>query len=480
MNNKLKNMSIIKVENNGSLFAKLISSGGDERLNLNSQNFNKYFINPTDGGSTFNRGSCTSSSLTKLGYYEALSLHEKLNENNFDFYQKKQIEILKNVLNYPGKDAFDIFLAPSGTDLCYYPIIFNLIRNSSKPILNIVTCIEELGSGSLAAYNGAYFSNENQFNDYNIKNRKIINSPEISAFTFNARNKKGLINNTTSKISKLIREKSRDYNLSINIVYGSKSGIENDIGQIANIPSDVLVTVDLCQFRVSKRLINGLIGMNACVMITGSKFYQAPPFCAALLVPKGFNISNSVFPTKLIEPFGNIFSAYDIPSEYPEIKNSFPKFKNYGLLIRWQAALAEIMEYNSIDEEITNNEILNWNKFVVSRLKQSPYLQLMPHQNKTNKSIISFRVFVNNRFLDYDELYEIYQIICTKKYNLPNNFNKILIGQPVKYGDRSFLRVAVGARNILELINSSNKYLLDEFLINQLEEIIIQKYEVNK
>ena len=52
---------------------------------------------------------------------------------------------------------FDIFYAPSGSDLCYFPIMFSRIINPDKKIFSVVTCPEELGTGSNTAIKGEYF-----------------------------------------------------------------------------------------------------------------------------------------------------------------------------------------------------------------------------------------------------------------------------------------------------------------------------------
>ena len=47
---------------------------------------------------------------------------------------------------------------PSGSDAEYIPLFITKILNEDKEIVNIVTCNEEVGSGTLDAAGGKYFS----------------------------------------------------------------------------------------------------------------------------------------------------------------------------------------------------------------------------------------------------------------------------------------------------------------------------------
>ncbi len=51
-----------------------------------------------------------------------------------------------------------IFLMPSGSDAEYIPLLIAKLRNQGKNLLNIVTCNEEVGSGTLDAAGGKFFS----------------------------------------------------------------------------------------------------------------------------------------------------------------------------------------------------------------------------------------------------------------------------------------------------------------------------------
>ena len=51
-----------------------------------------------------------------------------------------------------------VFLSPSGSDAEYFALLIAKLLNPKKDIINIVTCNEEVGSGTLAAAGGRFFS----------------------------------------------------------------------------------------------------------------------------------------------------------------------------------------------------------------------------------------------------------------------------------------------------------------------------------
>lgn len=51
-----------------------------------------------------------------------------------------------------------IFLMPSGSDAEYIPLLICKIFNQGKEIVSVVTCNEEVGSGTLDAAGGRFFS----------------------------------------------------------------------------------------------------------------------------------------------------------------------------------------------------------------------------------------------------------------------------------------------------------------------------------
>ncbi len=430
-----------------------IFEGGDERLDILPSGNNKYHVNASIYEELFNRGSCTCSTLNPLTA-KVLDNEEKFKDKNSIIKtREEQANRIKKLLNYEGNDAFGLIFAPSGSDLAYIPPLFSKVLYPQKETLLILTCPEELGSGSQMAYLGKYYAARNQFGEEQEVGDDINPIYDISMARFKARNDDGSIAKHSDSISDILNKDPNKSKIGA-LVIGSKSGIEDDISVIPPLSDEVMWVVDLCQFRNSKRLVNHLLEMGCMVMITGSKFYMAPPFCGVMLVPKPLckKINEASVDTKYLRGFSDVFSYYDFTNEFSNFKNHFRKEVNKGLGLRWEIALNEMERFNQIPRENINNIIETWNKSVAEFIAQSEYLELMPHQEKTNQSIISFRVKTRfGTYMSYQDLKVFYKVVVGAEHNI-GKFKKIFMGQPVKYGCGAFIRVAIGAYNIYQLL----------------------------
>ena len=444
-----------------------IVKGGDERISLNENGLNKYHGNPLIYEGVFNRGSCTMSNLNVDSKRAVDNMIDRLKVEDYDKLLHDQQKQLKKLILRNSKYDFDIFYGPSGSDLCYFPIMFSRIMNPEKPIFSIVTCPEELGTGSNTAILGKYFFGTNQFEENVIKGDPIHPEVEIAQQAFPARDDDGNILNHKTDILDVIDQKSKTHQVIANLVIGSKSGIVDNISMIPRANPDVFWVIDVCQMRTTAKLINSLIRLNCMVLLTGSKFYQSPPFCGAVLVPKTISSKLTNITDQAVEPFKTIFSTSDIPIEHPVLRSKFRENKNYGTLLRWECAISEMKLLSFYGEDMVTTAVDRWNAFVISHLQlNSDYFELMPDQSITNRSIISFNVkHPNGSLLSDEELRVLYMKICANERDDLDNYKKIIIGQPVKYENMSFIRLALGSFNVRRLIASDFNFTHDKKLI---------------
>lgn len=445
---------------------ELLSEGADERIFLDEQGLSKYGISLVNT-ETVNRGSCTASPATKedMAIMEEL-LEKQQTRTDWIEAQEQRTQQLKTWLNEKEEDLFEIFYAPSGTDLFYYPIMFGKLLNPDKKIINLVTCKEELGSGTPYAAGARYYSNYNQFGDKITKNDTILQPDELETIFFEARSADGQILNHNEKIRRLIYQ-NPDNPIIVNLVYGSKSGISDNIKIIDKVDaSNVIWSIDMCQLRHQRDIIRMMLKKNAMVMITGSKFYQAPPFCAALLVPN--NVYNKILNAEKfnqIDNFGSIFSKYDLPKTLRD-KINFPDKLNISGSLRWALTVNEINKYYNFGVERTEEIIERWNTTMINEIKNRDNFELMPSQEITNKSIISFRVKINGSYLDHQQLKKLHRAIVTSDYKETYGFSTLFIGQPVAYENKSFLRIAIGSKNVRRFADTNEqKFDLDKNIL---------------
>lgn len=429
---------------------ELLLSGTDERTTLDDKGLSNYGISFSDESLT-NRGSCTCNLITN-NHIDFLS--EKIggvssNQDWISLVDEVQNGI-KQEISGTTDTNYEVFFGPSGTDVVYFPLLFSRERFPDKKILNIVTCIEELGSGTINAAQGKYFASTNQFGQPIPKGESIIDESFIETEYLSARCAKGKIENPKENLRDLINS-NPDKNIVVSLVVGSKSGIEDNLSWIDELDADnVLWNVDMCQFRHSSELIESLTTKGVSVMITGSKFYQAPPFCGAILIPERWmKRIEHVEKLSHFDLFDKVFSKYDLPKELRE-KTNLPTEINKGGVLRWLVTLKSIYDLRSIGQENIDKVINNWNDFVNNELGKYDEFILMPDQNKTNPTIISFQVKGKNGLLNHQEMRNLFFSMVKDNHNgLPTE--RVFIGQPVAYGDKSFLRLAIGANNIVNI-----------------------------
>jgi hypothetical protein len=459
----------VDIDNRKRLLEVLVS-GCDERIFLRPETqANKYHLNPLNFDGLFHRGSCTCGTLTPFGYEVATHFINEFDPNNYEEIIDKQTVQLKHLLDN-GQDNFEVFYGPSGSDMMYLPIIFQALLHGNKEIINIVSCPEELGSGSKAAAEGLFYAEFNQFGRKIPLGQEVANGIKSKVFYLAAREETGHIADRSEAIRKIITAHP-DQPIIGNLVFGSKSGIKDDLEIIDEFKEGIMWVVDMCQFRTDPVLIHTLLDKGVMLMVTGSKFYQAPPFCGALLVPKSWSEKFTGRDASRIKGYENLFSAYDFPSSCKELRSQLPKEINLGLRMRWEIAIEEMKAFLAFPSAESNALIRRWNQVVTGRLAQSDYFQLMPNMELTNDSIVSFMVLVDGKALNNTELKQLFDYLVLNEHDGLNGFKRVFLGQPVQYGEKSFIRLAIGSYSIRRQL--SNKRFLPQNDLKLIE--IIEK-----
>lgn len=455
---------------------QILTEGCDERVHINpATQLNKYHLNPVRYEDLLQRGSCTANVLTSRSSRVAKAFLGKYDELNYENLLENQSTRLRSLVQSEFKDPFDVFFGPSGSDLVYYPLMFQLMLNPGKKLINIVSCPEELGSGSKYASETRFYANYNQFGDKIEKGAFVDPTHTSEVHYLDARDADGNILNRTGAIKNLIAA-NPDAAIVGSLVFGSKSGIKDDL-DVIDPDSDVMWVVDLCQFRVDHALIHDLLQKGVMVMLTGSKFFQAPPFCAAMLVPRKWSEKlKQVSDASVIKPYGSLFSAYDVPWFMENMRAQLPAKENKALRLRWEMALDEMEAYSYWSQKQTDDIITRWAMGVMSRLETSEHFRLMPDQLKTNMSIISFQVWVGGRALNNDELKDLFEAICTTEHEgFQGGLKRVFFGQPVTYADKSFIRLAIGAYDVREFLDKDAVDLTNDYRLIEIIEQFAEK-----
>lgn len=531
----------------------LLTRGSDDRSIIDTTFYvNKYLSSTVPNPELIQRSSCTSSSIDFASYALANKLKQELqaevrsSESNADIdailtkYFLVAHTRLKKFLSLSNPED-EVVLFPSGSDAEFFPLILAMIRSYNlsiqidsknpgfeKPrpkVFSIITCACEVGSGSPKAAEGKHFSKLSpRGHKQNIDEELdgiAVNSIEV--MYCNARKSDGTVNSDVDKLYQQIQSTLSSVQHSVlvlHVVIGSKTGlifpsmdlIETICHEFGN---RIIVVADACQMRCHLSLLRKLTEFGFISLITGSKFFSAPPFCGAVVIPSFYvdeleSHVKSVLETEfdyscVPKGLGGYITAYDVPLNLPNLRrylgqptslrNSpqlcMDQVCNLGLLLRWNCALSIMEKYKYLYEYViqmpNGTEIRplslftsQWVHGVQTEVRcHHPYLRLLPVHEGLEKSginvedvntIISISVWVadNNfengwRSLSYEECKQFHKIMSTKIEYVPNcaslNDNSIghikaLLGQPVLISvTLSVIRLALGANMVVDALS---------------------------
>jgi len=222
------------------------------------------------------------------------------------------------------------------------------------------------------------------------------------------------------------------------------------------------MVVDACQGRFRRETLTTALENGVVVLYTGSKFYRGPPFSGAVFVPKETmlrlqELKDPIIPKGLFTFIGRS----ELPKELVSWRTQLPESVNIGLVLRWEAALAEIEATLAIDEDERMSLIKQWRQRLVELIeRRAPCLNYFSEAQDTD-SIVSVRVrnpFQEQESRPWLKKAELALIFKAMTLDLSSEFKdldqsiisrKCFMGQPVLISkDEAVLRVALGSDSL--------------------------------
>jgi hypothetical protein len=242
-----------------------------------------------------------------------------------------------------------VVLAASGTDTELLALALTHVSGADAPILNILIAPEETGRGVPMAARGVHFAVDTALG------HDVTFQAPIAGFRAD-----------TALVNVLLREKSGALRGQAEIEAEIYAAVAAGLGEGRRVLLHVLdlsktgllapsmaflgrlraefggrfdVVVDACQARLSPESVRRYLALDAVVLITGSKFFTGPPFAGAAILPGAVaaRLEGAALPAGLEAYFGRD----DFPARCPAARG-LPPVGNYGLALRWYAALAEM------------------------------------------------------------------------------------------------------------------------------------------
>jgi len=324
---------------------QLLTSGGDARIALAPNKFssaqadapsNQYGCPPRPDAAMVALGSCTASIISVAGFAAAELLRSRLllavqMELAAQVYarelarQQAELALLCGVTDLSD---LKIVFGTSGTDL--HTVAAKRCASQAKTsVLTITVDAPETGSGVHAALTGVH-AGQRAAAPVSVALRlpdgSLRASQDVDAVV-------------EALVVAAVAAGKRVLLVAVDV---SKTGLIAPsaacIAALKRRHVDSLdVLVDACQFRIAPDTLRAYLNLGCMVALTGSKFVTGPAFSGALLLPKSDR--QGARKPRVTAPAGA-----DAMNVKPD------EAANFGLALRWEAALHELREFRAVPE----------------------------------------------------------------------------------------------------------------------------------
>ena len=438
----------------------LLLQGGDDRIKLLDGVCNKYGCRPYPMEDCIDFSSSTATPISSASFarleMRQQALSAALKECSAEALYAQQLDHLRTqflaLWELPAKTTQMIFSA-SGTDAHLIAARLAEMLHGS-PLHTVMIQGEESGSGVAAALRGRPFSSCTALGH---------RAPEADAVTITAtiddlhhialRAPDGTARSRAAMDADFEQEAQRFLIQGLPVllvaVDVSKTGITTPgIDTLTRMKQrwgeQLTVLIDACQLRNDAASLRAYLNLGCMVAITGSKFFAAPSFCGALLLP-------STLAQQLhTKPLPSLLQSYSSAAEWPSDWQGAKALKaqaNFGLLLRWEAALYEMQAFMAIPAEAVAQIIATCTDAIEQRLAADAHFiavdnsaddadadadsanQLKQRTSSTIYPFIPCHLSPQRQALDRQTIEQLYR----RLQNQPQeNGYRYLLGQPVQ------------------------------------------------
>jgi hypothetical protein len=378
--------------------AALLVSGGDARILLDPvSRLSVYGCGPWPDPDLVALGSSTASSISAAGMAASDTLRQTLLEQLQQLQQsgaddhaaaaaitiyaahaaQLRIQLLEQCRLLDAGIA--VILAASGTDLHL------LASQWLAPQCTVLVADLETGSGMPAALQGRHFNRRSTDGAAVVPGAPLDGDHGASVLVSLAvRNRDGGLIDArvvdAACVAGVDSAAQAGRRVLLVLTDVSKTGliapsIETALALKRRWPAQLDVLVDACQFRLAPSTLAAYLAHDCMVALTGSKFLAGPTFCGALLVPPGAAARCRD------RPLAGAVGAYSNRADWPAgwlAARSLPLGANFGLLLRWQAALTELRALNAIPVPSIAAFLQRFADALRVRLATDPGLEALP------------------------------------------------------------------------------------------------------
>lgn len=465
----------------------IMETGGDIRLQTDPQTrLNGYGASHRPRPWAVTYASTTASSISERGYAAADAARRATTAALLRRGERLPIAVLLASVRARLKRTYGVahdgavVLAASGTDTELLALALAHMADPSRPVVNILPAPEETGSGVPIAATGRHFAIDT------ARRKAVVREAPVAGFRPDTTLAPICLRDDTGRIrpaeavdaditAALTAGLAAGARVILHVLDLSKTGLLAPRHELlralrARFGAGFDIVVDACQARLSRQSVRDYLALDATVLVTGSKFLTGPPFSGALLLPPAIarRLQSSRLPGGL--------DAYCGREEFPAgcaAAAALPSTGNYGLALRWVAALAELSALLKVSPARRASVVAAFGQTVRDAIAADPALYLVeggcvargPHEQAWERlpSVFGFamRAPFAERYLDPTDARAVYRWLNADLTDaLPDAPVALAgrichIGQPVRLpqpnlspGGMGVLRVACGARLI--------------------------------
>ncbi len=409
-------------------YASALLSDGDSRLQTDRDSgLNKYLCPASPAPWMICASSCTASPIEQCGFDSAGGLFDRLagavslRSRRWLLLEEAQ-RIEEYLVHYfQARGLAEAILCPSGTDALLTAARLLAAEQNGAPMTAILPSASETGTGVPLAAAGRVFDGPRQgqaFTDADIGTKEVaLRAPDGTPLPADK------VDAAFAAAASGARGRAVVY-----LTYGTKTGL------IAphNPPAGAEVIVDACQARIDPARVAAFLRLGWPVVVTGSKFFGGPAFSGAVLFP--------VARRARLRPVDTAV----------------------GTVLRWTAAIESMQRFVAVAGTAAAF-IDERGDAIRSAIESNPALVpiggLCPADQPAagkhwadRPSVITFGVRGGGGLLSMTELQPIYRRLAQQG---------VLPGQPVSLGTFGGLRVAIGARDVVQAEPAAARRLLD-------------------
>ena len=461
---------------------RLLTDGGDARIVCGHNGRNQYGCSSMPEPEVLAYGSSTASTISPIGFAAADAVRERLKtaalaEAPVVTYERELERLRRELTTLCGLDEAanaEIIFGASGTDLHLFASQLMVDPSAPCPLIVRVEAAET-GRGVPDALAGRHFSDCAALGDAVMPNVPLDCGRPLDLLEVKCRTADGGLRPAAEVDAEVeeavVRAAAAGRRVLLTLVDVSKTGLLTPSPGCVDalrcrFPDLVEVLVDACQFRLSPSTLKAYLEHDFLVAITGSKFVTGPTFCGALFVPHKIaqRLKTRTLPRAL--------KAYSARADWPRqwiARLALNPVANFGLLLRWEAALAELRAFRALSETAIAAFLDTFANAVTEYLSKHPAFELLatPEIDRSPiasadswdrfPTIFSFllvRAKAGDRtWLSQGETKKVHELLRTSRCQ---------VGQPVACGTRegvpvSALRLCVSTRLIVDAVSGEGR-----------------------